>query len=99
MAREYRKEVIDIPCECGHGIVSIHAYDFHEDGEQGWDYYLLYYELSCRKRPSVWGSLKERAKLFWCILSGKEYMFYDIVLQREDLIKLRDDIDDLLEMD
>ena len=92
----YANEIISVPCECGCGIFEIHVWDA---GKKGKEYYALYYKLVYGKTSKIKEVIKERVKLLWCILTGKEYIIYDIALYREDLEKFRDELNHVLEME
>ena len=98
--REYEGDVINVRCSCGCGIFTVYALDLGgRKDEPEWDYFGLYYKLSHGKTSGISRAIKEKVKLLWCILVGKEYIFYDVSLKREDLEKLRDELTKVLEME
>ena len=96
MAEElaYKKTMINVPCDCGHGIFSIEVFDWDDD----WDAYFLYYEQAfSSNQTSFWSIIKDRAKFAWFAIRGKKYRLFDILVTRENLEKLRDELNRLLE--
>ena len=98
--REYEETVVNVRCSCGCGVFTIYALDLGgKKDKENWDYYGLYYKLSHGKASTIRKALAEKAKLLWCVLTGKEYIFYDISLEKEDLEKFQDALNHVLEME
>lgn len=82
-----RKEFI-VNCECGHGLLKINYYDGEDekDTDVSIEYYVRAFDSN-----NILEILKNRIKLIWNILIGKEYLLYDIFLEsKSEIIKFKE---------
>ena len=75
--REEFQKSFKLPCDCGCGIVQVSKFI---DGEGSIDYFgSCFYEW---QSPIIY-HITESLKAIWCILTGKRYRLYEIVISEE----------------
>jgi len=75
---------VNINCDCGCSSLTIEQWQ----GENGPEEIFIAHKISsfyALQQPG-WTKFKEAIKIIWCILRGKEYYFYEIVLTTKDQI-------------
>ena len=86
---------IIIECDCGCEALELSKYVWN-DGDI--DYYLeliapaFYYE-----QTTSWDRFKVRVKFIWLILRGKYHWLTSLVLKKEQLVQLRDALNEIIE--
>ena len=92
---DYEKDIIIIRGDYGDGLISIEIWD-REDKD--WvAYFVCYSQLFVSGQTSFWDIVADRIKFAWFAIRGKKYQLFDILVTREDLEKLRDELNHLLE--
>jgi len=83
------KKQILVPCDCGCSILSI---DTDED-----NYVIIshFYTSWYEKQNTIRDEIITRLKMIWFILIGKRYSLYDIVLEKEHFIELKNKINEV----
>ncbi|GIU69753.1 MAG: hypothetical protein KatS3mg002_0989 [Candidatus Woesearchaeota archaeon] len=76
------KNTILLSCSCGCSLLKL------ERDTSVKLYYLSHYLDSSYQQKNFYSLLKNKIKLIWLILSGKEYVFWDMIFTKEDLKKL-----------
>jgi len=71
-----------VQCDCGVEIIEIEKFD---------DCYILsvLYSAFYIKQDKLVSSLKNKLKMIWSILRGKEYRLFEIILTRENINELK----------
>jgi hypothetical protein len=73
------ENIILLPCSCGCSLLRLER-DTSENL-----YYLSHYLDSSYQEKSFFGLLKYKIKLIFAILSGKDYIFWDMVFGKESI--------------
>ena len=76
-------------CGCGNGIV---LKADNEDGEVSLQIVSDYFYLMQNKGKM---SIKEKIKRIWCIIKGKEYCYFDIVIEKDELQEFKEFVEKL----
>jgi len=76
------KNTILLSCSCGCSLLKL------ERDTPAKLYYLSHYLDSSYQQKIFYNLLKDKIKLIWAILFGKEYVFWDMIFTKEDLKKL-----------
>jgi hypothetical protein len=83
-----------VPCSCGHAILRISKWE--EDGANTYIIELFSATFHEKYNP-IWYNIKERLKLIWCGITGKQYSFYDLYVDKDQLDKFVDFVNKPLE--
>jgi hypothetical protein len=76
-----------LECDCGHGMIKI---EIDKDDEYGIYAYIDYLEpVFYTKQDGIWNIIKERFYLAWKMLTGKQYVLYELVLNKEKFEEYR----------
>ena len=92
------KEELFVPCDCcGRCTILSFNYDENEwNNEIHKEVYISAYKTTWHEvQGSVFDILFRRIKQAWLMLIGKEYLAYEIVLEEENITKLKDWFSDL----
>lgn len=85
-------KAFDISCDCGCGKVH---FEFWDDDEAPWffiSYYIHAFYGNQRKLRKIFFG---RLKAMWAILCGKDYCLYETTVSRENLLCLRNWINEI----
>jgi hypothetical protein len=74
---------IEIICECAGRCGILNFEKFDDDEEM----IAIQYFLPAHYHTTI--SWKESLKIIWALLRGKQYYFYDIILNKQQIEKLR----------
>ena len=81
-----------IECTCGCSVLSIAKWS---DGVFPDEYIIsLYSSTFYEKQNPIWYNIKDRLKHIWCAITGKEYYFYDIVVDMDRLEEFKKFVND-----
>lgn len=89
--KEVDQTVINIPCSCGTHSINITYFD-DEDKEV----YLSFFVDRFYLQDGIFRTVLRRIKCAFLILCGKSYKFEEIVLSKEDLKILEQEIHNIL---
>lgn len=76
----------EFDCACGCGILKV-TIDKHDEDTLYFGYYTS--SFYAKQRPG-WNDFKDRLKMIWCAIRGKEFILYDLVLQGKDLDRFKE---------
>ena len=83
-----------IKCQCGCGILSVERWTPDDKTEE---YFLSYYmNVYYSSQHGFVRTMKERIIGAWKILTGKEYLFYDVTASRHEMLQFYDGLVSLL---
>jgi len=84
-------KMITVKCECGCSLLKIEKFDD--------DLFFLshYYSSFYNKQAPIFNRMTEKIKMVWFIITGRDYVLYEIALGRENTIKLQKMINESLE--
>jgi len=75
---------IIVECDCGCSVIEI---DQWVEKDKMSEVYLCHLIPSFFSLQSPgWNKLKNAVKMIWCIITGKEYLFYDVILAKKQQI-------------
>ena len=83
---------IQIPCDCHTEGIVIRKWDDMEDY-----YYLEFWAHTYYSGQGLWWTFKQRVKFAWQALRKGNYIHQEIILNRNKITELRDDLTKLLE--
>jgi hypothetical protein len=73
---------LNIPCSCGHAILRFSKW---EEDEINTYIIELFSSTFYDKQQPIWDNIKERLKLIWCGITGKQYQFYDLYIDEDQV--------------
>lgn len=85
---------LNIECGCGCSILKLALDDW--DGTEILSvghYYASFYN---HQQP-IWTAIKNRFRMIWCGITGKDYNFYELVFSGDEVKKVREDLKKFLE--
>jgi len=82
------KDSIEVVCECVGRCGVLHIEKYDDDIESMWD---IQYFIPARYAREV--GLKDTLKLIWALITGKKYWIYDIILNKQQIEKLKGYLD------
>lgn len=89
--REIDQTVINIPCSCGTHSINITYFD-----DENQEVYLSFFVDRFYLQDGIFRTVLRRIKRAFLILCGKSYRFEEIVLSKEDLKTLEQEIHNIL---
>ena len=89
--KEINQTVINIPCSCGTHSINI---TYFNDEDQ--DVYLSFFMDKFYLQDGIFHTMLKRIKRAFLILCGKSYKLEEIVLPKEDLRALEQEIHNIL---
>ena len=84
----YKENSFDIGCACGCSLMRISQYEDKEGFEEVYIEQFIpnFYAL---QKPG-WNKFKNALKMIWCIIRGKEYTLFDIVItDKKSIVALK----------
>jgi hypothetical protein len=84
-----------VQCDCGCGILQLEKFDWDGQEELTISYNLpAFYAY---QSPGTY-SIKERLKLIWAAITGKQYRLYEIIIDGKNLEDFKQKITEFLEI-
>ena len=91
MARYEKVSDILVPCDCGCGIIRFSQW-YNKDKPE--EVNVTYYLNAWHKKLSF----LDKLKLIFCIITGKEYLLYDVsLITKESILALKESVSKLNE--
>ena len=81
MNKEYK---FFLPCDCGCSIVGFYK------GEEDEMFVMQYSASFYAKQPKAFQRIKNVFKFLMCLMKGKDYDFYDMVISQEDFLRFKE---------
>ena len=84
----YKDNSFDVSCSCGCSLMRVSQYKSKKGFEEVYieSFIPSFYAL----QTPGWNKFKNALKMIWCILRGKEYWLFEIVVnQKESIIALK----------
>lgn len=87
-----RKITVNCGCTCS-------KLDFVYDNGDGLDELIIshYYASFYNHQQPIWTTIKNRLKMIWCGITGKDYEFYELVFYGEQVKKVKEDLKNFLD--
>lgn len=86
---------IIIECDCGCEALQLSKFNWN-DGDV--DYYLeILVPAFSAEQTTSWDRFKVRTKFIWLILRGKYHWLTSLILKKEQLVQLRDALNEIIE--
>lgn len=92
---------LTVNCECGcEQAISFVRYEEKIDGKPVYDYYInfsvgLFYE----RQRGIFKIIKNRLKICWNILRGKEYRLFDVNINKAEINKIISSLEEMKKED
>ena len=81
-------EMIIIKCDCGAEAIEISSSDINETEKEYYIYTIM--KTWYTKQYSFTDRFKEKLKMIWYILIGKDYLLTEIILSEEEFKELKE---------
>lgn len=86
-----KSKTLILPCECI-GPCSMLKVSYDKDPFYN-ELYLSHYVSSFNEKQNIfWWTIKRRFKLAWAMLTGKEFLLYELVIQPKDMKEFCDNV-------
>jgi hypothetical protein len=86
--KDFVEKRFELECDCGCSRFSITRYDFGIDDDSiSLSHYMRSWDA---KAHPVRKGFSQMFKMIWCAITGKEYYFYDVVIDENELQKFKE---------
>ncbi len=80
---------LTIECECGCSKLD---FEFNNDGDFDELIITHYYASWYGRQQPIWKTIKDRLQLIWCGLTGKDYLFYELLFSGDNVKRVLSDL-------